>query len=32
VKYAFRAVAAYIQGEKMDPSRDEPDNHAKVRL
>jgi general stress protein 26 len=32
VKYAFRAVAAYIQGEKIDPSRDEPDTHAKVRL
>ena len=32
VKYAFRAVAAYIQGEQMDPRRDEPDNHAKVRL
>jgi general stress protein 26 len=32
VKYAFRAVAAYIQGEKVDPTRDEPETHAKVNL
>jgi general stress protein 26 len=33
IKYAFRAVAAYVQGKQLGPdSHDDPDAHAKVTL
>jgi general stress protein 26 len=32
IRYAFRAVAAYVQGKKMDDGANDPDQHAKVAL
>lgn len=32
VRYAFRAVAAYVQGKKMDQGGDDPAQHGKVAL
>ena len=32
VRYAFRAVAAYVQGKTMDEKADDPTQHGKVAL
>jgi general stress protein 26 len=32
IKHAFEAAKAYLQGQKVNPSDDEPEAHAKVML